>query len=100
MSAAEVSYALLAEPSTEALPGKEEVVWFRCPKSGRRCGPLVIRGRTHLKHDPQNKNGGTAQWGWDGNRNKPTLTPSVNCSGCWHGYIRAGRCVNAKGQDE
>jgi hypothetical protein len=30
-------------------------------------------------------------WEFDGNREKPTLTPSVHCHGHWHGFIRAGR---------
>lgn len=35
-------------------------------------------------------NGGHS-WGWDGNETKPTLQPSVNIVGSWHGWIRAGR---------
>ena len=34
-------------------------------------------------------------WQWDGNRTEPTFEPSINCSGCWHGYIRAGVCIDA-----
>jgi hypothetical protein len=32
-------------------------------------------------------------WGWDGNYNEPTLTPSIDCQGHerWHGWVRAGR---------
>lgn len=30
-------------------------------------------------------------WGWDGNEEKPTLTPSINAPGEWHGYLRAGQ---------
>lgn len=31
-------------------------------------------------------------WKWDGNREKPTVTPSIlHMEGCrWHGYLRAG----------
>lgn len=32
-----------------------------------------------------------ASWEWDGNENKPTLTPSVHRVGSWHGFIRNGR---------
>ena len=86
-------------------PGKEECFTFACPnKKGNypngRCGALFIAGRTAEKRDGQNKNGGVAQWDWDGNRDAPTFTPSINCPGCWHGYIRQGRCVNAAGTDE
>lgn len=32
------------------------------------------------------------RWLWNGNKNKPTLTPSINClDGCkWHGFITDG----------
>src|SRR5262245_20984876 len=30
-------------------------------------------------------------WGWDGNEDKPTLTPSIHSPGVWHGYLRNGR---------
>ena len=30
-------------------------------------------------------------WGWDGNEDKPTLTPSILLPGQWHGWLRAGR---------
>lgn len=33
-------------------------------------------------------------WNWDGNEDKPTLSPSIHHVGCWHGYIRAGRMVS------
>jgi hypothetical protein len=29
-------------------------------------------------------------WEWDGNLEAPTLTPSVNHVGHWHGYLRNG----------
>ena len=34
---------------------------------------------------------GERVWGWDGNIDKPTLTPSINAAGHWHGFLRAGR---------
>jgi hypothetical protein len=81
-------------------PGKEQVFSFRCPKYGHECGDLIIAGRTTLKRDGQNKNGGVAMWDWDGNREAPTFQPSINCGKCWHGYIRNGRCVDQQGNDE
>ena len=30
-------------------------------------------------------------WEWDGNLEKPTLTPSVNRPGGWHGRISSGK---------
>ncbi len=83
----------------EAAPGTEVYFSFICPK-GNRCGDLPILGRTNMKHDPQNQNGGSAHWGWDGNRDKPTFTPSIDCKGCWHGYIEGGRTVSCAKTDE
>lgn len=34
-------------------------------------------------------------WGWDGNEDAPTLTPSVHCIGHWHGWVRGGMLVEA-----
>ena len=71
------------------------------------CGELLIAAGQHsaahgIKRDGQGKNGGTPQWDWDGNRQAPTFSPSINCEKhCgWHGYLRAGRCVNTAGGDE
>ena len=30
-------------------------------------------------------------WGWNGNTDKPSVTPSINVQGIWHGYMREGR---------
>lgn len=85
-----------------AAAGAEQTFRFNCPKHrGRMCGSLIIVGRTSVQHDPQNQGVGKAQWTWEnGDRDKPTFTPSVNCMGCWHGYIRDGRCVGVNGNDE
>jgi len=99
MSNAAVSFETLDfDPADQ---GKEQTFGFNCPKhKGRQCSGLVIVGRTEYSHDPNNKNGGVAQWNWDGNRESPTFTPSINCTQCWHGYIRNGRCVDVNGNDE
>jgi len=93
MSDAKVQFQ--TEELEDAPPGKEALFSFCCPKTGRRCGDLFIAGRTTHKRDGQNQNGGIAQWDWDGNREAPTFSPSINCKGCWHGFIRNGQCVNA-----
>lgn len=98
MSDAKVEFETLDYDPAE--PGKEQRFGFKCPKRGHMCGALVIAGRTELKRDGQNQNGGIAQWDWDGNRERPTFTPSINCGDCWHGYIRHGRCVDTSGSDE
>jgi len=38
--------------------------------------------------------GGPRVWGWDGNEEKPTLTPSIHAPDQWHGYLRAGKLVS------
>jgi len=37
---------------------------------------------------------GERVWGWDGNVDKPTLTPSIHSPGQWHGFLRDGRLVS------
>lgn len=84
-----------------AAPGQEVRFDFNCPKHARRCGGIIIAGRIPgLKRDGQNQNGGVAMWDWDGNRETPTFSPSINCGRCWHGYIENGRCVTAQKVEE
>lgn len=100
MSDAQVTFDSL-DLDGDGVPGTEQLFGFACPKvKGRRCGYLLIAGKTDIPRDGQNQNGGQAQWDWDGNREAPTFTPSINCLGCWHGYIRNGRCVDCSGNDE
>ena len=73
--------------------GQEERFGFNCPKhKGQSCEGLLIRGKGN---DVPGKT-----WEWDGNRDAPTFQPSINCEGCWHGYIRNGRCVDGNGNEE
>ncbi len=55
---------------------------FACPvREGHMCQVL-------LKPWPIQ---GAPTWNWDGNTEKPTLTPSINCGDCkWHGFITNG----------
>lgn len=63
---------------------KPERFGFECPKrtNGFMCSGLLIRG---MGNDAPSKT-----WVWDGNREKPTFAPSINCIGCAHGYIENG----------
>lgn len=97
MSAADVKF--FAEDGDPARPGHEVEFTFTCP-NGNRCGGLLIKGRTQIPHDPKGQNGGVPQWGWDGDVVTPTFTPSIDCKGCWHGYIEKGRCVDVQHVDE
>ena len=100
MSDAKVTFGRLFEATDH--PGQEQTFSFNCPRrKAGRCEGVIIKGRTTLKHDPNGKNGGVAQWTWDGNREVPPFVPSINCGTCgWHGYIERGRCVTTKKQDE
>lgn len=55
---------------------------FLCPCG---CGSLCgIR----IRDDGQQIHGA---WGWDGNEDTPTVTPSININnGHWHGYLTNG----------
>lgn len=33
-------------------------------------------------------------WQWDGNREAPTLTPSLHLVGVWHGWMTQGRLIS------
>jgi hypothetical protein len=98
MSDAKVRFATIE--GDPAAAGAEQTFSFNCPKHNRRCEGIVIAGKTNLKRDPRGKNGGVAQWDWDHNRAAPSFAPSINCGGCWHGYIRGGRCVDVNNNDE
>lgn len=99
MSDAKVRFE--TEDYDPAEPGQEQLFGFNCPFRDKRCEGLVIAGRTKQPRHPQGKHGGSAQWDWDGNRDQPTFSPSVNCGVChWHGYIRKGRAVDCLGMDE
>lgn len=56
--------------------------WFFCPCG---CGDKrIIRvGRGY-------KPGANPSWRWNGATEKPTLHPSVNMLGHWHGWLREG----------
>ena len=38
----------------------------------------------------------TPSWIWNGNREAPTLTPSINVIGRWHGWLKAGKLETAQ----
>ena len=40
-------------------------------------------------------NADDASWSWDGNEDKPTLSPSLHAVGIWHGYVRNGMVEEA-----
>lgn len=61
---------------------------FECPKNpGQMCTGLRIR-------DAAARNPHTPTWTWDGNRESPTFSPSIDCRGCSHGFIEHGAWRN------
>ena len=69
-------------------------ILFVCPL-GKRCGVFLgpVAETRRNEREP-------CVWAWDGNIERPTITPSINCiaekdgkptGGCgWHGFITAG----------
>ncbi|MFG1340944.1 DUF6527 family protein [Xanthobacter autotrophicus] len=57
---------------------------YACP-----CGCRTV-GRLRFRPDVS----GNPSWEWDGNRDAPTLNPSVNHVGHWHGWLRNGEWVS------
>ena len=66
---------------------------FACPRGRGECSVPLFPQTTGKGHT----------WKWDGNREAPTLTPSINCLACnpenpaekyagcgWHGHLRDG----------
>lgn len=78
----------------QGYPGATAHILFVCP-NGHRCGVLV--GPQFVSRPTPDA---LCVWGWNGDRDKPTLTPSINCiaeqdgkptGGCgWHGFITNG----------
>ena len=62
--------------------GKPKWMRFQCQGYPKAECMIALR--------PHQKNSQGASWEWDGNREKPTITPSINCANCWHGFIRNG----------
>lgn len=69
-----------------SIDGKVVGLAFRCPCGCKLEAWLPIR----------DADSGTApNWQWDGNRETPTLAPSILYPDHWHGYLRGGVWVQA-----
>ena len=71
-------------------PGQFEIVstpagqrrfWFVCPGPCRSLAPLALRPVV---------DGSAQSWDFDGDVESPTLHPSINHVGCWHGWLQGG----------
>lgn len=75
-----------------------------CPRGRGWCSGLIIEGGPCYDTVFSKATGpANHMWAWNGNREKPTFTPSINClthnpqnpqelyAGCgWHGHITDG----------
>jgi hypothetical protein len=55
---------------------------------------ICLPGETNLtaiEVQQGNNQHGPRTWAWDGNEDKPTLSPSILFPGTWHGYLKSGR---------
>lgn len=68
------------EPGTD--PRDVHRFAFRCRLDPRNMCSVNLRDRGH---DIPKKS-----WTWNGDVEKPTLEPSIDCEKCWHGFITAG----------
>lgn len=67
---------------------------------------MVLPGPAGFRRIPIVKDAKFSGWAWDGNRECPTLTPSISASAhveggapnnfyeAWHGYLTAGKFVS------
>lgn len=80
--------------NVDGYPTATAHILFECPNA-KRCSVLLGPGPA-LRPAPDRCH----VWQWDGNRERPTITPSINCiaekdgkptGGCgWHGFITNG----------
>ncbi len=62
-------------------PRGQRRFWFVCPGPCKSIAPVALRPVV---------DGSAQSWEWDGNLEAPTLTPSINHVGCWHGWLTGG----------
>lgn len=72
--------------------------YFEADDTGQRwfcfCYPNGVGARIPIRPLLNAGTNNGHSWQWDGNEDTPTLTPSINAEGMWHGYVTAGRMVS------
>ena len=91
-----IAYPILADTPIE--PGM--FTWGHVSDNGIHRLYICLPGEKHMgalmcekgqgRPTPPGSDVGCV-WGWDGNEDRPTLTPSIHAPGIWHGWLRAGR---------
>lgn len=77
-------------------PSKKPALFgFTCPNGKGQCTGLHLRAGPHTAANTFQPADRT--WIWNGDREKPTFSPSINCkvgnATCWHGWIKDGKLV-------
>ena len=77
------AYATLQPGQFEIVstPAGQRRFWFVCPGP---CKTLAPRARR------RGVEGSPPSWYFEGNCEAPTLHPSINHVGCWHGWLQGG----------
>jgi hypothetical protein len=65
----------------------EQFFWYCCPCGCGTVGPLLVGNGFKPEAGPS--------WNWNGWVTAPTLMPSVNHVGHWHGWLRGGEWIVA-----
>lgn len=65
-------------------PSGQRRFWYVCPGKCKSLSAIAIRPVV---------DGSAQSWDWDGNMVSPTLTPSINHVGCWHGWLTGGKFI-------
>lgn len=60
----------------------EWVFWYCCPCGCGLIAPLTVGANFKPPSSPS--------WNWNVSKSEPTLSPSVNHKGHWHGWLRDG----------
>ena len=86
---------LSGEVFPEGLLSPGQFVWSEA-RDNRRTLYIVLPGSNYPLAIDVNLGfaGGYRVWGWDGNEEKPTLSPSIDWPGKWHGHLVAGRLIS------
>lgn len=62
-------------------PGGQRRFWFVCPGPCKSIAPIALRPVV---------DGSGQSWEWNGSIEAPTLKPSIDHKGCWHGWLTDG----------
>jgi len=81
----------------QGYPGATAHILFVCPR-GKRCS-ILLGPRFVNRPNPE----ALCIWQWDGNMDRPTISPSINCvaekDGKPNGRVRMARLYNERGHE-